>query len=91
MLLAILLVLPAYAQPAGWEDSMAAARAAYAAGNYAEAGRGFEAALAEAETFPPGDPRLSASLYQLAELHRALGRYAEAEPLLSRALAVREK
>ena len=67
MLLAILLILPVYALPAGWEDSMAAARAAYAAGNYAEAGREFEAALAEAKKFPPGDPRLATSLYQLAD------------------------
>ncbi len=41
--------------------------------------------------FGPQDPRLATSLNNLAGLYRAQGKYAEAEPLYKRALAIGEK
>ncbi len=49
------------------------------------------AALKEAEGFGPQDPRLATSLNNLAVVYDDLARYAEAEPLYKRALAIREK
>ena len=74
-----------------WETYMAAGVKAYQQGNYPEAEKQLGAALKEAEGFGPQDPRLATSLNNLAELYRAQGRYAEAEPLHQRALAIREK
>ena len=48
------------------------------------------AALKVAERFGDGDPRLPVSLNNLAELYRAQGKYADAEPLHKRALSIRE-
>ena len=47
--------------------------------------------LKEAEGFGPQDPRLPVSLSYLGVVYRLQGRYAEAEPLLKRALAMLEK
>ena len=44
----------------------------------------------EAEGFGPGDRRLPRVLINLAGLYRTLGRYADAEPVYERALAVTE-
>jgi tetratricopeptide (TPR) repeat protein len=49
------------------------------------------AAVKEAEHFAPEDPRLATSLNNLAALYQAQGKYAEAEPLHKRSLAIREK
>ena len=43
------------------------------------------------KTFDPEHPEVAASLNNLAELYRAQGRHAEAEPLYERALAIRRK
>ncbi len=50
-----------------------------------------KAALSLAEAFGPNDPRLGGTLYALALLYNTQGRYAEAEPLYKRALAIWEK
>ncbi|MHC4148316.1 MAG: tetratricopeptide repeat protein [Planctomycetota bacterium] len=88
-----LLLWPAHAvaQQADWERYRDAARAAIQQGNYAEAVKQVKAALSAAETFGPNDPRLAETLDTLAFLYAAQGKYAEAEPLYKRALAIREK
>ena len=63
---------------ATWEAHSAAAQEAYQQGDYAEAEKQLRAALKKAEGFEPQDPRLAATLNNLAELYRAQARYAEA-------------
>ena len=70
---------------------MRAGEAAYQQGNYAEAVTQFRAALSAAEAFGPDDPRVATGLNNLAGLYGTQGRYAEAEPLYKRALAIFEK
>ena len=70
---------------------MKAAEDAYQQGKYAEAEKQLLTALQEAENFGPEDPRLAASLNNLAALYQAQGRSAEAEKLFKRALAIVEK
>ncbi|MCR4322173.1 MAG: tetratricopeptide repeat protein [Candidatus Brocadiaceae bacterium] len=43
------------------------------------------------KTFDPNHPHVASSLNNLAELYRVRGKYAEAEPLYKRSLAIREK
>ncbi len=90
--LVCLALWPAYPSAQGdlWETYMAAATKADQQGNYPEAAKELAAALKEAEGFGPQDPRLAVSLNNLAGLYYAQGRYAEAEPLHRRALAIRE-
>ena len=78
-------------QRANWESYITAAQQAYQQADYAEAEKQLEGALKEAEAFGPDDVRLATSLSNLALLHKAQGRYGEAEPLHQRALAIREK
>ncbi len=80
----------ASAHDRAWQSYIDAAVEAYVEGDYAEAGRQFEAAVKRAEAFGPEDLRLATSLNGLAEAYRAQGRHAEAEPLHKRALAIRE-
>ncbi len=89
--LVCLALWPAHASAQGGQWNTAAGIEAYQRGDYAEAEKQFRAALNEAEGFGPQDPRLARSLNNLAELYRVQGRYAEAEPLHKRALAIREK
>ncbi len=70
---------------------MAAGVKAYQQGNYPEAEKQWVAALKEAEGFGPQDPRLATSLNDLGEVYRLQGKYAEAEPLYKRSLAIKEK
>ncbi len=93
LLLALLALWPVhvYAQGAIWDTYTDAGVRAYKKGNYLEAERQLKAALKEAEGFGPQAPRLATSLNNLAELYRAQGKYAEAEPLHKRALAISEK
>ena len=86
-----LLLWPAHAvaQQADWERHLRAGAAAYQHGNYAEAVKQTKAALIAAEAFGPDDPRLATTLSNLGGLYHAQGRYAEAEPLMKRALAIR--
>ena len=74
-----------------WQSDMLAGGTAYQQGNYAEAEKRLAAGLEVAEGFGPQAPRLATNLDNLAELFRVQGRYADAEPLQKRALAIREK
>ena len=74
-----------------WQKYMDAAAEAFVAPDYAEAGKHYESAVKEAEVFGTDDPRLAESLNGLGVVYRKQGRYAEAEPLLKRALSIREK
>ena len=91
--LVCLALWPAHASAQGglWETYMAAGVKAYQQGNYPKAERQLEAALKEAEGFGPQDPRLATSLNDLGEVYRLQGKYAEAEPLYKRSLAIYEK
>ena len=91
--LAVLWLWPAtaLAQVEQWQSHMTAGDKAYRQGNYPEAEKRLVAALEAAEGFGPRDPRLATTLNNLAEIHRAQGKYAEAEPLYKRALAIDEK
>ena len=84
-------LLGACARDTPWDRYNTAGGQAYEQGNYAEAEKQWSAALPEAEKFGPQDPRLATSLNNLAALYRAQGKYAQAEPLYRRSLAIREK
>ena len=81
----------AVAQDTAWEKSAKAGTKAYQQGRYAESEKLLLFALKEAEKFGEQDPRLATSLNNLAALYQAQGKYAEAEPLSRRALAIWEK
>ena len=81
----------ALAGEAEWKAHNNAGIAAYQRGDYRTATTHFEVALREAELFGGSDPRLATSLNNMAQLYGAQGRYAEAEPLHRRSLAIREK
>ena len=87
----VLVSTQASAQSTPWETSTAAGLQAYQQGRYSEAEEYFSAALKGAESFGPEDPRLATSLNNLAELYRTQSKYAQAEPLYERSLAIREK
>ena len=78
-------------QDAGWREYSNAGLEAYSRGDYAQAEKLLSAALEEAEKFGQADRRLARVLINLAGLYRTLGRYAEAEPVYERALAVTEQ
>ena len=84
-------VVDDFTQSSLWDTYMDAGTKAYQQGNYPEAERQFKGAVKEAEGFGPEAPRLTTSLNDLGALYRAQGKYAEAEPLLKRSLAIREK
>ncbi len=67
---------------------MGAAGAAYQRGDYEEAVGKIKAALKEAGEFGEQDPRYATTVNNLALLYDAQGRYADAEPLYQRALAI---
>ncbi len=91
LLLLLALAAPVHADEAGWRRAIAAGEAAYRAGDYSEATFAFSTALKNAESFGDSDTRVATSLGWLAETYRLQARLAEAEPLLKRALAIREK
>ena len=74
-----------------WEPNYQAGIVAYQQGNYDEAVRSTKAALKAAKSFGRDDPRLANTLYNLAVLYDAQGKYAEAEPLYNRSLAIKKK
>ena len=78
-------------QGAKWAGYITAGQQAYQHADYAEAEKQFEAALKEAEAFGPDDVRLATSLNELGLVYRAQGKYAEAEPLFKRALAILDR
>ncbi len=79
------------AQVALWQSYMALGTAAHQKGKYAEAEINFKAGLAIAEEFRPEGQHLASNLNNLATLYDDQGRYAEAQPLVKRALAIVEK
>ena len=87
----VLWVVDEYTQSSPWDTYMDAGTKAYQQGNYPEAERQFKGAVKEAEGFGLEAPRLTTSLNDLGALYRAQGKYAEAEPLLKRSLAILEK
>ena len=78
-------------QPPSWEMHNTAGQEAYEQGRYTDAEKAWLAALKEAESFAPEAPRLALSLNNLANVYHSQGKYAEAEPLYKRALAIVEK
>ena len=74
-----------------WESYMEAGLRAFYEANYSEADGQFVAALSEAEKWGDQNLRLAGSLNNLALVYGAQGRYAEAEPLYLRALAIEEE
>ncbi|MEE8199617.1 MAG: tetratricopeptide repeat protein, partial [Candidatus Acidoferrales bacterium] len=90
-LLCLALWTTAHAQQTQWEKLIGGGMEAYERGRYAEAEKLWLAALKEAETFGGEDPRLATSLNNLAAIYDEQGKYAQAEPLYQRALAIREK
>jgi len=81
----------AAAQDVMWETYIKAGIEARDRAEYAKAEKLYRAALREAEAFGPQDPRLATSLNNLGLLYATQGKYAEAMPLLKRALAILEK
>ena len=81
----------ALAQVEQWQGHMDAGVKAYLENNYTEAEKQLVAAVKKAEQFGPQDPRQGTTLNGLAELYQAQGKYAEAEPLFKRSLAIRGK
>ena len=81
----------AMAQDTVWQGYDDACKKARKQRDYAEAEKQCLAALKEAKTFGTEDVRLATTLNSLAMLYHAQGKYAEAEPLYLRALAIMEK
>ncbi len=79
-----------FLQRGPWETQLAAGDKAYRQGNYLEAEKQLVAALKEAEGLGPQDPRLATTLNYLALVYDAQGKYADAEPLYKRSLAILE-
>ena len=91
-----LVVLPptvhtASAQEMSWQKLMADAAKASTQNDYAEAEKLFKIALKQAEQFGPNDKRLGLNLKVLANFYVRQGKWAQAEPLFGRALAITEE
>ncbi|HEX8118250.1 MAG TPA: tetratricopeptide repeat protein [Pyrinomonadaceae bacterium] len=88
-----LLLLPAAARAQGeaWDKYNRAGEAAAVKGDYGEAERNYLAAVAEAEKHGPKNPYLAHSLSELGRVKYEQGKYAEAEPLYKRAIAIDEE
>jgi tetratricopeptide (TPR) repeat protein len=76
---------------ARWEQYHEAGRRSFGQGQLAEAEQAFNAAVGEAELLGPESPQLATSLNALGQIRTQLKDYPAAEPLLARALAIREK
>lgn len=82
----------ATSQQESWEDLTSKAKRLYQQGRYAEAIPIAQQALRVAEAkFNPDDIKVAPLLDNLGALYWANAQYGEAEPLLKRALSVREK
>ena len=88
-LLVAVVCLPLLGQVALWKSYFDSGIARRLEGNYAQARQLLFQAVQQAEKLPPGDPRLTVSLFELGKLYRILGKYEEAESLLNRALELR--
>ncbi len=79
------------APDATWEERTERGWSLYRRGYYVEAEKWFRAAVEQAEKFAADDPRRATSLNALGRVYEAQGKYADAEPLHKRSLAIREK
>src|SRR5262249_20421833 len=79
------------AQAGHWERVTAVGLQAFAQGDYAEAARQFQAALALAEGQRLAEEHLPTSLLHLAAVYEAQGQYPNAAPLYQRALRLYEQ
>jgi tetratricopeptide (TPR) repeat protein len=77
------------AQDTSWQIDTGIGRRAYQQGDYVEAEKRYKAVLAK--TDEKADHIRAATLNALGSVYQAQGRYAEAEPLHKRALAISEK
>ena len=90
--LALVLASPLGAQQGRWEESISRSFSFQQQGNYAQAVQWAQEALRAAEaTFGSEHINVATSLNALAVLYKDQGKYAEAEPLFRRALAIWEK
>src|SRR5437660_8595678 len=71
-----------------WQANQQAAAAASKRAHFAEAEKLLVANEKLAETLPPKDARLPRSLFELAQIYRAEGKYSDALPLYERALQI---
>ncbi len=84
-------LLPAYAQEALVKELIGKAGALYQQGRYAEAAKVAKEALKVAEnTFGPDDLGVGISLSFLGRAYKEQGKYAAAEPLFERSMAIYE-
>jgi tetratricopeptide (TPR) repeat protein len=79
-----------FGQDTPWDLYIDEGNLAYSEQHFAEAEKQYLAAVKEAEKFGPQDSRLITSLDSLASVYEAQRRYAEAEPLYRRTLAIQE-
>ena len=84
-------VIDVYAQDVRWERVTSAGLQAFEQGDYDEAARQFQTALAMAEAFGPDDPRVSRGLMNLAIVYHTQGQYTQAEQFYQRTLVLQEK
>src|SRR5436853_7911266 len=90
--LLLLMLAAAVAQRnSNYEKNYNSAKQYVGQGRFTEAEWSMRAALAEVENASPEDARLPLVLFELSEIYRAQGKYADAEPLLVRLLALNEK
>ena len=81
----------AHAGEAEWKAHLDTGVTAYGSGDYRTAGARFEAALIEAQAFRGDDARLGLTQQWLGYVYQTQGRYADAEPMYRRSLAIYEK
>lgn len=74
-----------------WDTFVNVGERAFDDGNFIEAEEMLGQALTEAESFGEADPRLTRSMTSLGKTYLDLSWYEKAEPLFSRALALRSK
>jgi len=76
------------AQAQDWQQQSHAAMRLLEMGRYADAERLYLAALDQARAFGENDPRLAAAMNNLGSVYHSQGKYAEAEDLFRRSLAL---
>ncbi len=79
------------AQQRLWQSHLESGQRAYQAGRYADAEKALAEALKFAGQFADQDPRKATTLNAVGRLKAAEGKYADAEPMLRKALSLREK
>ena len=77
--------------PGNFDAEYSAGQTAFAAANYKEAEKQLRGALRSSRQFAANDPRVLNTLKDLSQVYRAQSKYADAEPLMERYLALRER